>query len=93
MLLPSDLIHNFALGDLITLGNSYSQAAGVALQPHAIAPHLPTDHLILGQMFQQDILGDLGKGFNTFVKTGRLWAMLIGFVIGFVFKSMTSYGS
>ena len=93
MLMPSDLIHNFAVAGLITLGNSYSQAAAFALQPDGIVPHLPTDHLLLGQQFQQDILGDLTKGFNTFVKTGRLWAMLIGFVIGYVFKSMTSYGS
>jgi hypothetical protein len=56
------------------------------------SPSLHSSHLVLAQMFQQDILGDLIKGFNTFVKTGRLWAMLIGFVIGYVFKSMTSYG-
>lgn len=52
----------------------------------------PHDSWVLAQQFQQDILGDLGKTFNTFVKTGRLWALLIGFVIGYIFRSLTSYG-
>ncbi len=49
-------------------------------------------HTLLANQFNQDILGDLTKSFGKFVKTGQLWAMLIGFVLGFVFKSITSYG-
>jgi hypothetical protein len=60
---------------------------------HSIASLIPHDgHIVLAQQFQQDILGDLTKAFGKFVKTGQLWAMVIGFVLGFVFKSITSYG-
>jgi hypothetical protein len=60
---------------------------------HSIATLVPHDgHIVLAQQFQQDILGDLTKAFGKFVKTGQLWAMVIGFVLGFVFKSITSYG-
>jgi hypothetical protein len=60
---------------------------------HSIATLVPHDgHIVLAQQFQQDILGDLTKAFGKFVKTGQLWAMIIGFILGFVFKSITSYG-
>ena len=51
-----------------------------------------TDGLIVAQQFNQDILGDVGGAFENFVETGQLWALLIGFVIGYIFKSLTSYG-
>lgn len=51
-----------------------------------------TQSLVLAQQFDQDILGDINKAFGNFVDSGQIWAMLIGFVIGYVFKSLTSYG-
>lgn len=50
--------------------------------------HLP---LHLMQVFNEDILGDLQRAFNNFVQTGQVWAMLIGFVIGFTLKGLMSY--
>lgn len=51
-----------------------------------------TQATILAQQFDQDILGDMGSAWGRFVDSGQLWAMLIGFVIGYIFKSLTSYG-
>ena len=51
-----------------------------------------THGIVLAQQFDQDILGDLNGAFGNFVESGQLWAMLIGFVIGYIFKSLTSYG-
>jgi hypothetical protein len=60
---------------------------------HSIATLVPHDgHIVLAQQFQQDILGDLTKAFGKFVKSGQLAAMGVGFLIGFIFKSITSYG-
>jgi hypothetical protein len=60
---------------------------------HSIASLVPHDgHIVLAQQFQQDILGDLTKAFGKFVKSGQLAAMGVGFLIGFIFKSITSYG-
>ncbi len=51
-----------------------------------------THTTILAQQFDQDILGDMTGAWGRFVDSGQLWAMLIGFVIGYIFKSLTSYG-
>lgn len=66
------------------------QATGSAYLP--AAQTIATDNLILAQEFNQDILGDMKGSFNAFVESGQLWALLIGVVIGYIFKSLTSYG-
>ena len=40
--------------------------------------------------FNQDVMGDIGKGWNSFVKSGQIWAMLIGVVVGYLFRSITN---
>jgi hypothetical protein len=39
-----------------------------------------------------DVLGQMQAAWNNFVKTGQVWAMLIGIIVGYMFKSLTSYG-
>jgi hypothetical protein len=47
---------------------------------------------ILAQVIEEpDILGDIQNSFANFVETGQIWALLIGFFIGYFFKGMTSY--
>jgi hypothetical protein len=43
------------------------------------------------QIFQQDVTKDLVNGWNNFVKTGQIWALLIGVTLGYLFKSITSF--
>ena len=38
----------------------------------------------------QDVMGDIGKGWNNFVKSGQLTAMAIGLVVGYMFRSITN---
>jgi hypothetical protein len=52
---------------------------------------LPIDWVILAQQFNQDILGDMQKGFNHFVQTGQVWALIIGVVLGYLLRSVTAY--
>jgi hypothetical protein len=52
---------------------------------------LPIDWIVLAQQFDQDILGDLQKGFDNFVKTGQVWALIIGIVLGYLLRSVTAY--
>ena len=54
--------------------------------------HSATQSMVLAQYFDQDLMGDMTGAFGRFVDSGQLWAMLIGFVIGYIFKSLTSYG-
>lgn len=57
--------------------------------------YLPTPtafqtEMIVGQVFRQDVLGDIRKGWNGFVESGQIWALLIGIVAGYMLKSITS---
>jgi hypothetical protein len=38
-----------------------------------------------------DIIGNVQKSFSNFVKTGQAWALLIGLVVGYMFRGFTSY--
>ncbi|CAN1212311.1 hypothetical protein TUMEXPCC7403_19035 [Tumidithrix helvetica PCC 7403] len=49
-----------------------------------------TDWTTLAQQFNQDVLGDMGKGWNGFVKSGQIWALLIGLIAGYLFRSITA---
>ena len=62
-----------------------------ALQPTHWQLHV--DLLALGdKMIQVDLAGDVQKAFNNFVKTGQVWAFLIGIIFGYFVKTFTSFG-
>jgi hypothetical protein len=47
---------------------------------------------VVGQYFDQDLMGSTGKMLTGFYESGQLWAVLIGVVIGYSLKSFSSYG-
>ncbi len=47
---------------------------------------------VVAQQFDQDLIGDAGVMLKGFYESGQLWALLIGMVIGYGFKSFSSYG-
>lgn len=55
--------------------------------------HLPMDWLFLAQGApgSPDILADIQNAWSNFVKTGQIWALLIGIFFGYLFRSMTSF--
>ncbi len=46
--------------------------------------------VIVAQVFRQDVLADIRRGWNNFVESGQIWALLIGIVAGYMLKSITS---
>ncbi|MDB9392380.1 MAG: hypothetical protein EWV85_15310 [Microcystis aeruginosa Ma_QC_C_20070703_M131] len=38
-----------------------------------------------------DIIGNVQKAFSNFVKTGQAWALVIGLIVGYMFRGFTSY--
>ena len=55
--------------------------------------HSVVNLLIIAQnVTDPDILGQMQKAFNNFVQSGQVWALLIGLVIGYVLRNLTSYG-
>lgn len=55
-----------------------------------------TDTELLGQIKgmikETDLGGDVSKSWQHFVKTGQVWAFLIGAIVGYLAKTFTSYG-
>jgi hypothetical protein len=54
--------------------------------------HLSHHGTILAQRVDNvDILGDIQKSFQHFIKSGQVWALAIGFVAGYMFRNFTAY--
>lgn len=65
-----------------------SQSSAVGIEG---SEHMHTATIIVpAQNYNQDVLGDIAKGWNQFVSSGQIWALLIGLVIGYMVKSITS---
>lgn len=47
--------------------------------------------MVLAQQFDQDILGDMGKLWNTFIESGQVWALIIGIAVGYMVRGLTAY--
>lgn len=51
------------------------------------------NYIVVAQTVKDpDVVGNAQVAFNHFVQTGQVWALLIGLVLGYMFRSMTSYG-
>ncbi|MFM7450152.1 MAG: hypothetical protein ACKO24_16335 [Leptolyngbyaceae cyanobacterium] len=47
---------------------------------------------LVAQFKQTDLAGDVQRWFNGLIRTGQLWAFLIGLIVGYLFRSLTTYG-
>ena len=46
----------------------------------------------VGNVRDADVLGQIRTAWNHFVTSGQAWSLLIGVIIGYLFKGLTSYG-
>jgi len=46
---------------------------------------------VLAQQFDQDVMADLGNAMTYFIESGQVWALLIGFVLGYMLRGVTTY--
>jgi len=44
------------------------------------------------QVSDPDLLGNLQRSFNNFIESGQGWALLIGLIIGYMIRGLTTYG-
>ncbi|HEY9638746.1 MAG TPA: hypothetical protein V6D14_35510 [Coleofasciculaceae cyanobacterium] len=68
--------------------------AGVSnhFQLAELSSHLQVDWNVLAQTISDaNLLGQIASAWNKFIKTGQVWALLIGIAIGYLFRSMTSF--
>lgn len=55
--------------------------------------HLPVNLTALAQTITDpDLMGQIQKAWSHFIQTGQVWALLIGLVIGYMIRNLTSYG-
>jgi hypothetical protein len=51
---------------------------------------------ILGQLLAEQFDTDVFRGFrewgSNFIESGQIWALLIGIVLGYLFRGFTTYG-
>jgi hypothetical protein len=87
-----DLTHHL----LTSLGTSIDLAvldpSAIDLSNHFNLAHTHT-HInmeLIAQQFKQDMMGDATKSWNNFVKSGQIWALIIGVAVGYLFRSITN---
>jgi hypothetical protein len=72
----------------ITTGLDYCNNALLML-----VAKIPFDWMIFFlQVKETDLWGDVQRAWAHFVKTGQLWAFLIGLFVGYGIKAFTSFG-
>ncbi|MGF1458530.1 MAG: hypothetical protein ACFBSG_05835 [Leptolyngbyaceae cyanobacterium] len=49
-----------------------------------LTAQMPKPVPIVAQQFEQDVVSDIGNAISTFIESGQIWALLIGFVLGYV---------
>lgn len=47
--------------------------------------------ILAQEQFEQDIIGDLGNAIGYFIESGQVWALLVGFILGYVLRGVTTY--
>ncbi|BAW96336.1 hypothetical protein NIES970_12620 [[Synechococcus] sp. NIES-970] len=55
------------------------------------SPSLSSQQIIIAQVGyveDPDVLGQIRDGFQNFVDSGQLWAMILGFVLGYWFSGL-----
>ncbi len=99
---PSQVFFMDSILRPITLGdeggfNVYFTGLGTSglpeRSPTDTVSYLTTETLspVVGQYFDQDILGSLGDYWHNFVSSGQLWALLFGIVLGYMIRNLTAY--
>ena len=60
---------------------------------YQVAWHLPVYSTMIAQIVRDpNLIGQVQTAFNHFIQTGQVWALLIGLVIGYMIRNLTSYG-
>ncbi|MFN6463652.1 MAG: hypothetical protein RMZ41_017805 [Nostoc sp. DedVER02] len=54
---------------------------------------LPVNLTALAQTITDpNVMGQMQKAWSHFIQTGQVWALLIGVIIGYMIRNLTSYG-
>lgn len=46
---------------------------------------------LLAQTYEDNLGSDLSSAFENFIESGQVWALGIGFILGYIVRSLTAY--
>jgi len=77
----------------ILLAWAVSPASPIATTPTPSVANASSSapQYVVGQYFDQDFFGSSGEILNNFVESGQIWALLIGIVLGYLIRGLTTY--
>lgn len=56
-----------------------------------VFPQLSLDGIFLAQQISDpNVIGQMQEAFNNFIVSGQVWALAIGFIIGYVVRGLTA---
>ncbi|MBE9033042.1 hypothetical protein IQ266_25220 [filamentous cyanobacterium LEGE 11480] len=86
-----DVMHTY-VGDFGHWHNILSQLDLNHLMSADFWP-MPDDWSLVATKFKEtNLSGDFAKWWNNVVKTGQVWAFLLGAIFGYLAKTFTTYG-
>jgi hypothetical protein len=44
----------------------------------------------IAQVIKDDLFNNVGRSWDNFIRSGQVWTLVIGFVVGYLFRSLTS---
>ncbi len=53
--------------------------------------HLPPAAIVLAQQFKDTLGEDVQGAWDNFIESGQVWALLLGVVLGYIIRLLTSY--
>lgn len=56
-----------------------------------VHPSFVSGQIWMAQTFKDDLFSNMGQAWENFIKSGQVWVLIIGFVVGYIFRSITSY--
>jgi hypothetical protein len=46
--------------------------------------------LSIAQIYKDDLFSNISRSWDNFIRSGQVWALVIGFFIGYLFRSLTA---
>jgi hypothetical protein len=70
--------------------NIHWMGFGDFLHANGLSHALVSGNIWIAQAVKDDLFNNVGQSWNNFIQSGQVWALCIGFVIGYLFRGLTS---
>ncbi len=62
------------------------EAGALNLELHDVV----SSGLSIAQTYKDNLFSNVGSAWDNFIRSGQVWALMVGFIIGYLFRSLTS---